>query len=323
MKFIAEIGNNHNGDLTLAKQIADSAITAGADIVKFQVYRPDTFMAKDSTYFEELSAEALPFEYFGELKTHIESKGCKFLATPFDSYSLALLDELNCDEIKISSGDFDNFDLLGDAIVREKKIIMSVGGGTIEEIDNTIAFLNEKRADFMLLHCALAYPAAFTDLNLQFITTLKSRYNVQVGFSDHSLGVEAAIAAVALGAEMVEKHFTTDQDLPGGDNSMSILPEGFAQMVDACRNIELALGCSSRLPTTTEQKVRKLIKRTYHAAHDISGGSYLTDSDIILLRSSDSEIGFYACAKESLLGKRLKITVKKGQVIESDFIYKD
>ena len=122
---------------------------------------------------------------------------------------------------------------------------------------------------------------------------------------------------------MVEKHFTIDQDLPGGDNNMSILPEGFAQMVDACQNIRLALGSAARLPTTAEQEVRKLVKRTYHATHDILAGNYLKHSDIILLRSSNSEIGFHACAKDRLLGKRLKQAVKKGQVIESDFIYKD
>lgn len=319
-EFIAEIGNNHNGNLALAKRMTDAAIAAGADWVKFQAYRTETFLAPGNAFHDELAVEALPLEEFAVLKDYVESRGARFLVTPFDRDSFDLLDRLGMDTVKISSGDFDNFDLLGLAVARKKKIILSLGGGTLSEIDATVSFLRARGAEFILLHCVLAYPAAFPDLNLRFIETLRTRYGVPVGYSDHSLGIEGSLAAIALGAAVIERHFTIDRALPGGDNAMSILPEELARLRREGLNIAAALGGGERTLGETEKAVRKLVKRTYHAARDIGAGVVLADDDILLLRPAMSDQGFSSSQRSDLIGKTLRKAVPRGALIDSDVL---
>lgn len=320
IQFIAEIGNNHHGNIALAERMVEAALNAGADFVKFQIYDIERFVASGNPYFAELAHESLSFEEFAHLKSFIEAKGGRFLATPFDLGSLEFLDRLGCDTIKIASGDIDNFDLIGRAAELGKKLIVSVGGAELAEIDATVEFMRAKGAEFTLLHCVLAYPASFAELNLRFIRTLAERYGVPVGYSDHSLGVEAPLGAIALGATTIEKHFTTDQCLPGGDNEMSILPDDFTRLCREGRNIFSALGLADRVPSETEQRIRVLVRRTYHATRDIVAGTILSGSDFELLRPAKSGIGLSAAQRDLLIGRELRSDLHKGEAISKDAI---
>jgi len=318
--FIAEIGTNHNGDKTMALVMADAAIDAGADWVKFQIYDLPAFLTPDNVYFADFEREALSFSAFAGIKKHIEARGGRFLATPFDLASLHFLHDIECDTIKISSGDMNNFQLIGQAIDLKKRIFISIGGAELAEIDQTVAFLRDKKAEFIILHCVLSYPADFCDLNLRFIQTLKLRYGGLVGYSDHSPGVEAAVAAVALGAEVIEKHFTIDRTLPGGDNAMSILPEELRRMRRECLNAHLALGEAERKPSHAEYEVRRFARKIWYAGRDLAAGHVISEDDVILLRPASGATGFAASDLSRILGSRLNRPVVKGDVLDVDAV---
>ena len=229
-KYIAEIGNNHNGDISLAKEMIDAAIASKADYIKFQIYNVDKFIDKKSVFYDEFVKESLSFDEFVELKEYTDSRGGSFLATPFDEDSMNLLNDIGINVVKIASGDMDNKQLIKQAISQGKELIISVGGATVDEIDVMVKHLNDCNAKFSILHCIINYPARYEELNLGFITTLKKKYSCPIGYSDHSPGIEASLAAIALGAIIIEKHFTINRSLPGGDNGMSILPNEFRRL---------------------------------------------------------------------------------------------
>jgi len=318
--YIAEIGNNHNGSIQLAKDMIDAAIISGADYVKFQIYSIDKFIDKDNPFYDEFFRESLSFEMFRELKFYTESKGGKFLATPFDEESLLFLHRLGLNIIKIASGDMNNRQLLLQAVGLNKKLIISVGGAEIEEIDRTVELLNTHNAVYTLLHCTINYPAQFEELNLNFLTVLKNRYQRPIGYSDHSLGIEASLAAISLGAVIIEKHFTIDRGLPGGDNVMSVLPEEFNDLRIMGNHIFSALGSSDRLLSYNEQIIKKIIRRKFVTKRAISKGEILTSADIILLRVKSIEGGFGADSIDALIGKKVIKDLLKNTMITIDVL---
>ena len=318
IQVIAEIGNNHNGDPALARRIADAAIAAGADWIKVQVYHLPDFLSGGSAYFGDLARESLSFEEFTALKDYIEAKGGRFLATPFDIKSLDFLHGLGLGTVKIASGDIDNLQLIGHAADLGKELILSVGCADLAEIDRVVALLREKKAKFTLLHCVLSYPAAFGDCRLRFIESLARRYGVPVGYSDHTLGIEASLGAIALGAVIIEKHFTIDRALPGGDNEMSILPEELARLKTEGENIALALGSEQDGPSAAELAVRRLVRRSWHATRDLAAGTSLTEPDVVLLRPATPDLGFASGELDRVTGQVLRRSVARGEEIARD-----
>jgi N,N'-diacetyllegionaminate synthase len=318
LKIIAEIGNNHNGSIELAKLMSASAIESGADFIKFQVYDIDSFISPQNNYYNDLRKESLNQDDFRNLKYYIEDLGGEFLATPFDHKSLKFLRKLGMKLIKISSGDFNNMDLIEQAIKYNMKLIVSLGGANTDEIDEVVKFLQEKKANFTLLHCVLAYPAKMEDVNLSFIETLRNKYGIPVGYSDHTLGIEASLGAIALGAEIIEKHFTTNQSLPGGDNNISILPKELRRLCIEGKNIRKAIGRRHKTLSHTELAIKKLVQRVYHAKLDINKGRKITDDYIQLLRPGKAGVGFFSAKKDYLLTKRASRNIKTGEIINQN-----
>lgn len=318
--YIAEIGNNHNGDINIAKKMIDAAVDSKADYVKFQIYNVDKFLKQSNPYYSDFVKEMLSFDDFNDLKKYTESQGGKFLATPFDEDSLNLLDEMGLHIVKVASGDMNNRQLLLQAISLNKELIISVGGATLDEIDGMIKFINEHNAKYSILHCIINYPAKFEELNLNFINTLKTRYSCPVGFSDHSAGIEASLAAIALGGTIIEKHFTTDRTLPGGDNEMSILPDEFKRLKHEGNNIAIALGDSDKRPSDAEKRIKKLIRRKFAAKRDISKGSEISDQDLMLLRVEEANEGFGAEWYDYLVGKKTSSDISQYDLIKEAHI---
>ena len=320
LKFVAEIGNNHNGDIALAKRMVDAAFDAQADYIKFQIYNIKNFVARGNTCYEELERERLTYNQYIELKDYVEEKGCNFLATPFDRDSAKLVNKMCLPVVKISSGDFNNFWLLDRAVTTDKVLFLSVGGGNLSEIDQTVAYLKDRKIEFCLLHCIVSYPAQFEELNLKFIQTLKKRYGCPVGFSDHSIGIEASLGAIAMGAVVIEKHFTIDKKLPGGDNDISILPDEFAQMVIMGKNIYQALGEEVKQLSANEQKIRRVINRKVYASREISKGCKIRGEDLSMLRPDNPDLGIAASDYQWLIGRTARMNIMSGQMILEDMV---
>jgi len=315
VQYIAEIGNNHNGDINLAKKMIDAAIASEADYVKFQIYNLDKFIDKKSLYYDEFVNESLSFDNFRELKEYTEFKGGRFLATPFDEDSMDLLNDIGLDIVKIASGDMNNNQLLLQAAKLRKQLIVSVGGASFEEIDALVGLLNEIDAMYSLMHCIVNYPARYEELNLEFITTLKKSFSCPIGYSDHSIGIEASLAAIALGAVIIEKHFTINRSLPGGDNVMSILPNEFRRLTSEGNNIAIALGSGRRSISEDEKRIKRMIRRKFVAKRDISEGAIISDDDLLPLRVVETEKGFGSDRYYDLIGRKTVTNIKQYDLI--------
>lgn len=318
VSYIAEIGNNHHGDIKLAEEMADAAIDAGADFVKFQTYRVDEFIHRGNSYFSEFASDALDFDDFARLKHRVEKSKAGFLATPFDKESFLMLDQLGLETIKISSGDLTNPQLLSLAVEMKKKLIISTGGATEDEIIRTVDFLRRHALDFTMLHCTLDYPASFTDLNLNYLRTMRDICQCPVGYSDHTLGIEASLAAIALGATVIEKHFTVDKSLPGGDNEMSILPEQLSRLINEGNHISQALGSESRIIVDNEIKLLGLVRRKCFARGMIRAGSSISENDVVLLRPDGVSNAFDMEEYYSLIGGKARTNIATGAALSSE-----
>ena len=282
---IAEAGVNHNGDVELAKKLVDIAAESGADAVKFQTFKTENLVTKTSAQYKMLKKLELDYEEFKELYNYAKKKNIIFLSTPFDFESVNFLNELDIPAFKISSGDLTNIPFLEYVAEKKKPIILSTGMATLGEIEeaiNTIKNIGNK--DIILLHCISAYPAKLETLNLRAINVLREAFKLPVGFSDHSLGIYTPIAAIALGAVIIEKHFTLDKNLPGPDHRASLSPEELKEMVKAIRLIEEALGDGIKKPIPEEKETKKASRRSIVARTNISKGSIITKEKITFKR---------------------------------------
>lgn len=296
--IIAEAGVNHNGSLELAYKMADEAKKAGADIIKFQTAKAENVISKfaqKAEYQKKTTGEAesqldmvrkimLSYEEFLPLKIHCENIGIKFLTTPFDIDSLHFVDSL-VDMWKIPSGEITNLPYLIEAAKIGKPIIMSTGMASLEEVREAFNVLRENGAgDIALLHCNTQYPTPFEDVNLNAMLTLKKEFGVKVGYSDHTLGIEIPIAAVAMGACIIEKHFTLDRNMSGPDHKASLEPAELKNMIYAIRHIEQAMGDGIKTASVSEIPNMTIVRKSIVAKKDICQGEYFTNDNITTKR---------------------------------------
>lgn len=297
--IIAEAGVNHNGSMYLAKKMAKEAKRAGADYIKFQTFIPEKLVsrfAKKADYQEKTTGKeqsqltmlkklALTQQDFIELKGYCEEIGIGFLSTPFDLESLAFLDKLDMDFWKIPSGEVTNLPYLEAIGKTEKKVILSTGMCELEEIEAAIKILeNNGAGDITVLHCNTEYPTPFADVNLLAMQQMKEALKKPVGYSDHTVGLEVSIAAAALGAVVIEKHFTLDKNMEGPDHRASLEPDELWQMVTAIRNIEKSLGDGKKRCSVSEKKNCVAARKSIVAKRDIKEGELLTEENITVKR---------------------------------------
>ena len=302
--IIAEAGVNHNGDLELAKQLIDVAANAGADYVKFQTYSADRIVSRSAlkaeyqqqttdaseTQYEMLKRLELSHEMHLELIKHCEKQSIKFLSTGFDIESVELLVGLGIDLIKIPSGEITNLPYLRFIGSLGLPVILSSGMSTMDEIGDALKILEYaglSRLQVTVLHCTTEYPTPMNEVNLRAIASIRNTFGVDVGYSDHTVGIEVSIAAVALGASVIEKHFTLDRSLPGPDHKASLEPNELIAMVKAIRNIEDSLGSGIKVPALSEIKNMYIARKSIMAKQQITKGEILSTANLIVKRPGD------------------------------------
>ena len=297
--IIAEAGVNHNGNLDLALKMVDEAKRAGADIVKFQTAIPEKVISKyadkaeyqkKTTGNEESQLEMckrihLKLSDYDIIKKYCEEVGIEFLSTPFDLESIDYLEKLGMRLWKIPSGEITNLPYLIKIAKTGKPVIMSTGMAELNEVEEAVNVLKENGAgEITLLHCTTEYPAPFESVNLRAMNTLREKFGTEVGYSDHTVGFEAAVAAAVLGASVVEKHFTLNHNMEGPDHKASLEPEEFEVMVNNIRLIEKALGDGVKQPAEAEKKNIAIARKSIVAAKDIKKGEILTEENITVKR---------------------------------------
>jgi N,N'-diacetyllegionaminate synthase len=334
--IIAEAGVNHNGELEIAKKLIAAAADAGADYVKFQTYNTDKLVSKNAkkaeyqkanfnegrdTQFEMLKKLQIPEYWYKELVNYCELLKIKFLSTGFDHDSIDFLDTLNIDYLKIPSGEITNKLFLEHIAKKSKPIIISTGMATLIEVKEAINVLmlnGISKKCITILHCNTEYPTPMLDVNLKAMITFKKEFGVNIGYSDHTVGIEVPIAAVALGAIVIEKHFTLDKNMPGPDHLASINPEELKSMVKSIRNIEKAIsGSGIKEPSQSEYKNITIARKSLHYSCDLFFGDIIEKKHLIALRPGT---GINPMHYENLIGKKLNKDVKKNVLIQlTDF----
>jgi N,N'-diacetyllegionaminate synthase len=298
---IAEAGVNHNGSLEMAKQLVDVAVEAGADAVKFQTFKASklvTQTADKATYQKEhTGSQESQYEMIRKLELgarahkilldYCNKKKIQFLSTPFDSDSIELLKELGITTYKIPSGEITNLPYLRQIAGVASRVILSTGMSTLGEVESALQVLQDtglSKEKITVLHATTEYPCPMSEVNLKAMTTIAAAFEVSVGYSDHTEGIEATISAVALGGSIIEKHFTLDRSLPGPDHKASLEPKELKAMVKAIRNIEQALGDGIKRPSMSETKNRSVARKSLVAASAIQAGDLFTAENITTKR---------------------------------------
>ena len=303
--IIAEAGVNHNGQLDIALKLCDEAKKCGADVVKFQTWITDNIITKNvdktdyqkentknnDSQYEMLKKLELPQDDFRKIKKHCDDIGIIFASTADDKDSLDFLVDLGIPFIKVGSGDIGNVSYLRYIGSKNKPVILSTGMSTLEDIKISLDALRQSECkDITLLHCTTNYPCPMEDVNLNAIDTLRKEYNLPVGYSDHTKGIEVAIAAVSKGATVIEKHFTLDKNMEGPDHLASTEPEEFKKMVDSIRNIEKALGTGEKVPSNSEINISKVVFKRIVACKPIKKGETITEDMITCKRNDMGEL---------------------------------
>jgi len=330
--IIAEAGVNHNGDIDNARRLIDVASEAGADAVKFQTFTADRLVTRDAAKAEyqlqnglhesqydmlkrlELSAAA-----HRELQLHSADRGLMFLSTPFDEASADFLRQLGIEAFKIASGEITNLSLLGRVAAYGLPMIVSTGMSNLQEVEQAVSTIRDAgNTQLILLHCVSNYPAAPADVNLRAMDTMRDKLGAPVGYSDHTLGSEVSVAAVARGACVIEKHFTLDRDLPGPDHRASLEPGELKAMVRAIRNVEAALGHGLKEPSASEAAIAAVARRSLVAATDIPAGTTLRDEMIVCKRPGT---GLSPAQRPLLIGRTTKTFIRSGDLFSPESVY--
>lgn len=327
--IIAEIGVNHNGDINLAKKMIKSASECGVDAVKFQTFKSEDLVtenAKTAEYQEKNTSEnsqlemlkklELSFEDFKELKEYASECHVMFISSPFDIESVNLLEKLGVPLYKLGSGELNNFELINFVQKTDKPLILSTGMATLDEIKETYDSIHNKE-NLIILHCITGYPTSFEEANLNFIKTLQNELDVPIGFSDHSPGIELPIAAVALGACVVEKHFTLDKNMDGPDHKASLNPAEFKAMVDAIRNVEVAMGDGVRKFSENELEIKKVARKSIILNCNLEKGSIIEREMLSIKRPGT---GIAPKFINEIVGKRLINDLKANSVLQWDYL---
>lgn len=297
--IIAEAGVNHNGSVKLAKQMIEEAARAGADYIKFQTFKSEKLVSKyaqkadyqkkttgnNESQLQMLEKLALSYDDFVELKKYCEQIGIGFLSTPFDEDSIRFLDSLDMDFWKIPSGEITNYPYLVQIAQTGRDIVLSTGMCEMDEIADAMKVLEESGAgNISLLHCNTEYPTPYEDVNLLAMKQMRTAFKKQVGYSDHTVGIEVPIAAVALGAEIIEKHFTLDKNMEGPDHKASLEPLELTQMICSIRHIEKSLGDGNKKRTASEQHNIAAARKSIVAKCAISKGDIFTEANLTVKR---------------------------------------
>lgn len=295
VQIIAEAGVNHNGSMELAKKLIDAAVIAGCDFVKFQTFKSENLAVKnakkapyqaeitggDESQLDMLKKLELPYEFHEELIQYAKERGIKFLSTPFDVESVEFLDRIGLEIFKIPSGEILNYPVLRAIGKTKKPVILSTGNSDLQEIEQTISVLKKfGTPSITLMHCNSEYPSPFADINLRAMQTLQEHFHLPVGYSDHSEGFETAIAAVALGAVVYERHFTLDKTMPGPDHKASLEPHELIQLVKYIKNTELLLGSKEKKPSPSELKNKEAARKSIIARCAIVKGEKFTEENL-------------------------------------------
>ncbi len=299
--IIAEAGVNHNGTLDLAKQLIDVAVDADADAVKFQTFKAENLVSKNAekadyqkeatdaseSQFDMIKKLELDVETHKELIAYCQEKDIMFLSTPFDHDSINLLSDLGLKIFKIPSGEITNLPYLRHIGSLGKQVILSTGMSNLQEVEDALNILinaGTLKEDITVLHANTMYPTPMGDVNLNAMLTIQKEFDVAVGYSDHTLGIEVDIAAVAMGASCIEKHFTLDKTMEGPDHKASLEPEELKAMVSSIRNIEKALGSSEKKPSPSESTNIDIVRKSIVASKNIQKGVLLTEKNITTKR---------------------------------------
>ncbi len=314
--IIAEAGVNHNGRLDLAIQLCNAAKEAGADVVKFQTWKTENLLTrnveqaeyqtqntgKQESQFDMLKKLELSYEDFRKIKQHCDEIGILFSSTADEPESLDFLVDLGIPFIKVGSGDIGNVSFLRYMGSKGLPVILSTGMSTLADVDISINALKEGGAtDITVLHCTTNYPCPYEDVNLRAMLTLRDAFHLPVGYSDHTIGREVAVSAVALGAKIVEKHFTLDCQSDGPDHAASTEPQDFAAMVKAIRTVEACLGTGIKEPTSAEKKISKVVTKRVVARIPIKLGEKITEKNICVKRN---DIGIVARYWDLVIGRK-------------------
>ncbi|MCI9176209.1 MAG: N-acetylneuraminate synthase [Lachnospiraceae bacterium] len=326
--IIAEAGDNHNGNLANALKLVDQAAKAGADCVKFQTFVTEEVISryaemaeyqkqntgKTESQFDMVKKLELSFDEFRKIQAHCQKRGILFLSTPFDLPSIAFLNEMDMPFFKIPSGEITNYPYLKAIAETHKDVVLSTGMCTMEEIREAIALLERNGAGLIrLLHCNTEYPTPFEDVNLKAMETMRAAFGKEVGYSDHTLGIEVPIAAAAMGAVVIEKHFTLDRNMEGPDHKASLEPQELGAMVKAVRNIEAALGTGEKKPSPSEQKNLAAARKSIVARRNIRQGELLTEENLAVKRPGT---GISPMRYSEILGTQAVKDFKEDQLIE-------
>jgi N-acetylneuraminate synthase len=326
--IIAEAGVNHNGSIEIAKNMVDVAAEAGCDIIKFQTFKAKNLVTQsakralyqiqntgnDDSQYKMLKELELDYSYHKDLIEYCNKKNIKFLSTPFDEESVDFLHELNMDIFKIPSGEITNKPFLKLIASKNKPIILSTGMSTLGEVEEALTWIYEEgNSNVALLHCTSDYPTKKEDVNLKSMLTLREAFKVKVGYSDHTLGIEIPIAAVALGAEIIEKHFTLDKNMEGPDHKASLEPNQLKDMVASIRNVERALGDGIKKPTQNEMETLKIARKSVVIKALILKDEIITRDKLCIKRPGT---GMEPKNLDNIIGKRAARDLHEDEIIK-------
>lgn len=326
--IIAEAGVNHNGSFELAKKLVDKAVWAGADCIKFQTFNSKNLVSKNAqkaeyqkkttdsseSQLDMLKKLELSKEEFVELRDYCNQKEIMFLSTPFDLESIDFLASIGVKTWKVPSGEITNYPFLRAIGKRKESVIMSTGMCTLDEVRDAIEVLKTfGTSDITLLHCTTEYPAPYDSVNLKAMLTLENEFGFKVGYSDHTKGIEIPVAAVAMGASVIEKHFTLDKNMEGPDHKASLEPDELKQMVQSIRNVELALGDGIKKPSEAEKKNIAIARKSIVAACEIKKGEIFTEENLTAKRPGN---GISPINWAEVLGKIAKRDFSEDELIE-------
>lgn len=330
--IIAEAGVNHNGDIKMAHQLVEVAAQAGADAVKFQAFKAECLTSEYApkadyqlkttnvaeSQREMLQQLELSSRYHQELLESCKRKRILFMSTPFDEESANMLDNLDIAAFKIPSGEITNLPFIGHVAQKRKPLIVSTGMSYLGEVEKAVrTILKTGNQQLVLLHCVSSYPAAASDVNLKSMRTLASAFDLPVGYSDHTSGIEITLAAVALGAVIIEKHFTLNRNLPGPDHQASLEPAELIELVKGIRKVESAMGDGLKRPADSEKRNALVVRKSLVAASDIVAGTELTEEMLVLKRPGS---GLLPDMRRYLIGRKLNQDIKAGALLKMEML---
>lgn len=311
--IIAEAGSNHNGDIKQAKKLVDIAVEAGANAVKFQTFTGDKLFSKSHPANNIVKKYEFKLEWHKEIKDYCDKKNIMFMTTPFQKDAVDLLENLGTEAYKIASGDMDYYSLLDYISNTGKPIILATGMAYMDEVKEAVNRIKQGNTkEIAVLHCISNYPPKDEDINLKVIETMKNEFDFPIGFSDHSMGITIPIAAVAMGAKIIEKHFTISRKLEGMDHFYALEPNELKQMVDEIRRVENAMGTGEKVPVENEVAERHYARRGIVVACDLKNGAEIEEKDLDYVRPVNGiESKYY----RRLIGKKLNKDIDENKAI--------